>query len=715
VSAGLWEGLKKKLLRVTVFLGLPSSAAAAWSYGLAVLFILGALFVCAALGLLFSPSGSSGGFFVFWLVLGLGVPWVWAWVLGRGKPAPALRSSLAPMIIVVLSMLAVQRNGGAWSPFGFAYVSSLILVSWHSGRVMAVCLALVLILVECSASVCFGMPVWPNAVLAGLVPMTGIFLGFLMKVPGSLTPVALTNDANAQEVRIPTFPSPSQDLPSFNSLAWMDRMADGLMEMGFQAHPQWNSLLLMTFEPAIGAQPAFMQSWKSRSRGQEFKARFMQIEGEGIFGWVLKERKALCATSLPESSAAVLPHYHKPQGIKALCCVPYFSEGELWGALAFDKVQESSIHPEEQAFLEALGRHWVSLIHQARSAEQAKLQGEQFSRLHQASRRLSQDLDRETILGQLLELLKSLMPLNSMYLAMKREDQEFELVLQEGYTEDFSHRFSHLDFKTGLSGWVLAQSEAVVFSTQAEGQVPAFMAEGLKEALGSTMLVPLELAHGVTGLLKLDRHQGNEAGNFEERDREVAAIFASQLAVHLENARLYTLHKQLATTDGLTGLHNHRYFQERLALEIEKSSRTGEPLCMALLDIDFFKKFNDSFGHQEGDNVLKKVAKLLKQMARPGQDLPFRYGGEEFVMVLPRTNLPEAMERMELLRAASEQDLRGGNAEEQRPITFSIGVCAYPMGAKDQRQLIHLADESLYQAKHDGRNRVRCFKDLAGF
>jgi diguanylate cyclase (GGDEF)-like protein len=193
----------------------------------------------------------------------------------------------------------------------------------------------------------------------------------------------------------------------------------------------------------------------------------------------------------------------------------------------------------------------------------------------------------------------------------------------------------------------------------------------------------------------------------------VAGIFASQVAITLENARLYTLHKQLATTDGLTGLYNHRYFQERLALELEKSGRSGAPVCMALLDIDLFKKFNDTFGHQEGDAVLKRVAGLMRAQARPGIDIPCRYGGEEFVMVYPGTSLPEAIQLADALRAESAKSLKGGDASEQRPITFSIGVAAHPMTARDQRQLIHQADEALYLAKKNGRNRVCSAKDLA--
>ena len=199
---------------------------------------------------------------------------------------------------------------------------------------------------------------------------------------------------------------------------------------------------------------------------------------------------------------------------------------------------------------------------------------------------------------------------------------------------------------------------------------------------------------------------------FEEHERESALIFGSQAAITLENARLYSLHQRLATTDGLTGLYNHRYFQERLATELVQAERTGRPLSLALTDIDHFKKFNDTFGHQEGDVVLKKVAQLLEDKVRPGKDIVCRYGGEEFVIIMPDCDIVEARVVVDAMRAFCGTNLIGGTGPEARAITMSIGLCTYPQGAKEQRDIIHSADEALYKAKKTGRDRVCSYKDL---
>jgi diguanylate cyclase (GGDEF)-like protein len=539
-------------------------------------------------------------------------------------------------------------------------------------------------------------------------PWLGVWAGALSqpRLPASAPELALS--ADAQEAPAAEAGPSLAPLPAFDARSFIERSQSQLLDLAFNAQPAWHSLLLLGVERKEQGKEV-LRCRALRSRAAATCADFALEAGDGMLGWVLKERKSLVAASLPESSSTTLPYYPAPCAVKALACVPFFSEGELWGALAMDKL-EAGVSPEETALLEALGRQLVQTVHLARHAEQARAQGEQYSRLHDASRRLGHDLDRETLLASLPSLLATLVPHDSLYLALRDEKGGFGLALSQGYAADFSQRFGQLDFSSGLPGWVVAQAEAVAFSAQgSEGQVPAFLGEGLAQPPFSSLLVPLLLSRKVSGLLKLDRRQGPA---FAERDREVAAIFASQVAITLENARLYTLHKQLATTDGLTGLFNHRYFQERLALEIEKSSRGGSPVCMALLDIDLFKKFNDTFGHQEGDAVLQRVAGLMRRRARPGQDIPCRYGGEEFVMIYPGTSLPEAIQLADAMRAESEKDLKGGNQTEQRPITFSIGVSAYPMGARDQRQLIHQADEALYVAKKNGRNRVCSFKDL---
>lgn len=166
---------------------------------------------------------------------------------------------------------------------------------------------------------------------------------------------------------------------------------------------------------------------------------------------------------------------------------------------------------------------------------------------------------------------------------------------------------------------------------------------------------------------------------------------------------------ELTYLDGLTGVYNRRFFDDRLIVEINRAKRYNNPLSLAIFDIDFFKKFNDTYGHRAGDFVLSALAQFVKKQLR-SQDIVCRYGGEEFVVIMPMTKGYDAAMVLSRLRSDlqnryfySEFDNRDFN------ILISVGVAEFPSDAQDQDSLIRAADEALYEAKHTGRNRVVMF------
>ena len=170
-----------------------------------------------------------------------------------------------------------------------------------------------------------------------------------------------------------------------------------------------------------------------------------------------------------------------------------------------------------------------------------------------------------------------------------------------------------------------------------------------------------------------------------------------------QQQQLIMMNKQLellAITDGLTGLKNHRAFVEKLEEEWLRSARFETPFSLVLLDVDHFKKYNDSFGHPAGDVVLKKMGVIIKEATRI-TDFPARYGGEEFVIILPNTNQMEALKFGERLRYAIEHA-----HWQNRPVTASIGITTSHKDTKDHAQLVSEADQALYYSKNSGRNRV---------
>jgi diguanylate cyclase (GGDEF)-like protein len=198
-------------------------------------------------------------------------------------------------------------------------------------------------------------------------------------------------------------------------------------------------------------------------------------------------------------------------------------------------------------------------------------------------------------------------------------------------------------------------------------------------------------------------------GAFPGDRREMLGVIANQVAISMQNGRMYEIVEEQATTDGLTGLVNHRTFQERFTTMLGRAERHEFPVSLLLTDIDHFKKVNDSYGHPTGDEVLRRVAAILKASARK-IDIVARYGGEEFAIVLEATDRVGARQLAERIRQEVEQQ-SFPSAKGAFKATLSIGV-ASTEDARDKTEIIARADQSLYAAKHGGRNRTVCYADI---
>ena len=164
--------------------------------------------------------------------------------------------------------------------------------------------------------------------------------------------------------------------------------------------------------------------------------------------------------------------------------------------------------------------------------------------------------------------------------------------------------------------------------------------------------------------------------------------------------------KEMAIRDSLTMLYNHRYFHEALSLEVLRARRYDRSFSLIMLDIDFFKHYNDTHGHPGGDKLLLQLTRLFSERMR-GSDIIARYGGEEFVMILPETSKDNALVVAEGIRKQIEDHpFDGRDAQPSGKVTISVGVAVYPDNGEDPPSLIKHADDALYKAKKGGRNMV---------
>lgn len=261
----------------------------------------------------------------------------------------------------------------------------------------------------------------------------------------------------------------------------------------------------------------------------------------------------------------------------------------------------------------------------------------------------------------------------------------------------------------GVAGTVANTGKPILISDTAQDKMlyKDYVSDSTKPRPKETLLaLPLVFRGRVLGVINLDAKISGQP--FIHNDEVLLSTLANQSAAAITNAQLY----ELAITDGLTKLFIHRYFQMRIAQEMERAKRYNLPLSLLLLDIDRFKTFNDNYGHQVGDLALVHLSKILRESLRI-TDICARYGGEEFVIILPETENADAVYVAERIRKKVET-LSFTAVGQELKITISMGVTTYHGEKKVSRlEFIRQADKALYSAKEHGRNMVYNHRDLA--
>jgi diguanylate cyclase (GGDEF)-like protein len=374
------------------------------------------------------------------------------------------------------------------------------------------------------------------------------------------------------------------------------------------------------------------------------------------------------------------------------------------------------VEADERARLEFEARRDpLELERSALQASLARLQtttqaAERVSRetdaLYHAGREISKLLTLQDTLEFSKEVLRDTLrpmsgegPLPFVLVMVDEDSSQFRVGAADGLGPEDEALFEHALDKPGLMCWLMSQEGNVTIpKTAAE---PALKGLPLPGGVRGLVSFPLVIQSEAIGWVLVFDLGG---GSLETRDLSNLGILCSQIAIGLEKAMLYDRVQRLSITDGLTGLYVHRHFQACLDEELKRADRFKEPLGLIMLDIDHFKRFNDTYGHLTGDAVLRAVAAALKKGLGPS-DLAARYGGEEFTLILPRMDKEAAGIRAEAVRKAiSEISIDHGG--EALKVTVSLGVACFPGDAMTKKGLIELADQALYQSKKNGRDRV---------
>lgn len=314
-------------------------------------------------------------------------------------------------------------------------------------------------------------------------------------------------------------------------------------------------------------------------------------------------------------------------------------------------------------------------------------------------------LDPEGVLSLIADSLKPVLPYDN--LTIYRVDRSIGVMRPVVARDRFAKLILGTSFPLyrGVTGWVVAHGEAqCVNDSQSDGR--SLTIPGTPDEAESLIVVPLFVRGEVAGTLNVGRMGATEA-HFTSEEFELARLFAGQASIALQNAETHRAVSDRAETDALTGLHNRGAFDARIRALVANSS--AHPSALIMIDLDGFKDYNDRHGHPEGDRALQGVSDAICSAVRD-RDQAFRYGGDEFAIVLPRADVEPAVQVAERVRGAiaSLKLVRPG------ALTASAGVACLAIHANTAKTLIAAADTALYRAKASGGNRTEVSSHISG-
>ncbi|MHB8417106.1 MAG: sensor domain-containing diguanylate cyclase [Myxococcales bacterium] len=451
-----------------------------------------------------------------------------------------------------------------------------------------------------------------------------------------------------------------------------------------------------------------LQDCRSRSdavRREPFDA------GEGLLGAVARRRQPVRLAGRLEG----INYYERTVPVRSAVAVPLLDRrgsrsgqaaaGFVRGVLIADRLEDRPFSEEDERLLEAVGREVLRAIEVERVMGYVRRARDEKDRFYRAIEELNRASKPEEVFEAALGICRSILPLDFGAITLAIESPGAPR----------RHRIAHVSgvhAGRALTGHEFADNsglcaDVVRYGTPLPGagvRLPdrpaVFDDEAQLRGIQALKIFPLRVGDRVLGTLVA---ASRRKGAFEEEAVRMAEVVALQVAEALQRAQLFAEVERMATTDGLTGLVNHRTFQSLFDQRLALARRYRKPLSFILCDIDHFKSVNDGHGHPAGDAVLKGVARLLSALARE-TDIVARYGGEEFALVLPETDAAAAGSLAERIRAAIEAAplaIEGGSLH----ITLSLGLSTFPEAGDAKQELIDRADQALYTAKRGGRNR----------
>ena len=420
----------------------------------------------------------------------------------------------------------------------------------------------------------------------------------------------------------------------------------------------------------------------------------------GCCAVALMRRKPFVSSDLNEGKQEA--GYLKKDKISSLVAVPVMDGNFPLGVMSADSARVHAFSSADSDTLQMFSKQITRVLQRERVYPQVQRSYDTLKILNEESSKLLSSLNENVIVQNLIEGAYRIAPTEIIFFIVR--GREVEIL----HGKDLSPRENKIFNAKGTVLDMAAKNKEPVYISDVRDYRSPIMPFKTGD-VNSVFLLPMFYERDLLGILALLLEKTNA---LSPHQIELLEVLGNQASTSIANARFHAEIERLAITDGLTGLFNHKQFQERLAQEFNRLGRFSDPLSLLLIDIDYFKKINDTYGHPVGDSVLKRVADMIKKTIR-NIDIPARYGGEEFAVVLVGTDGKGAMNMAERMRK-TVMDTKFTADENTFNVTVSIGISTYEGEAMKKEELVDKADKALYKAKGNGRNQSVLWRGMEG-